>query len=247
MMKRGSITLALLLFIIPALCTPHHHRRDTHGHSIDARAIIHARDPAPDSDEGPDRFLFNNAATIFNSCPYTVYVRSTPGPGCPPSDAGGSTTNPGTIWKETAANCRERNTSLKIYKEDTPQSDGNEPLQIEYGKGNGDGKMWYNLSFINCARNNGTDLSGCVGWDGGIQMKSNGGCQTITCEAKGQCCVTGYCDPDGSQARGPSGLDKLGTQPVVGCTPEDAGTGIGHHTTSFEQLGVAIELCAEQK
>jgi hypothetical protein len=243
MMKSGNIFLALLFFIIPTLCTPHHHRRHTHGHSSDVRATIHARNSAPDSDEGPDRFLFDNAATILNSCSYTVYVRSTPGPGCPPSDAGGSRTNPGTIWHEKAADCGGGNTSLKIYKEDMPQSDENEPLQIEYGKR--DGKMWYNLSYINCVRNNGTDLSGCVGWDGGIQMKSNGACPTITCEAKGQCCVTGYCDPYGLQAKGPDGLGKLNTQPVAACTAEDAG--VGHFTTSFEQLGVAIELCAGQK
>jgi hypothetical protein len=77
--------------------------------------------------------------------------------------------------------------SLKISN--TDQLLGDQQTQFEYTIGNGG--MWYDISFVNCA--NGEDASSCPGHVEGLSMVgSTSSCQSASCAAGSYCPTQAY-------------------------------------------------------
>lgn len=119
-------------------------------------------------------------AILANNCDYDIWV----------SSVGGSHE---TACTRVAANSQytetlySTGTSLKISKTDSIKN--GEQTQFEYTISGG--KIWYDISFVNCAE--GESASNCPGHAEGLSMQgSNSACSAASCEAGSYCPTQAY-------------------------------------------------------
>ncbi|KAF2438608.1 hypothetical protein P171DRAFT_371973 [Karstenula rhodostoma CBS 690.94] len=173
-----------------------------------------------------------NHGSIKNSCNYEVYVDSI---GCG-KGAKQQLIPAGQTWSEPLRSCpAEQGTVVyKVSKADAPSK----PVQFEVGLSIEPGmenSVWYDISFLDCMRPNTTDLSGCPGWEGGVQcVPGKQGCQVFVCGAGEYCDGSTYTVPEfgiivSGKYRNDDWRVKAGS-PVTSC--------------ATRQEGIAFELCA---
>ncbi|KAL5381137.1 hypothetical protein DPSP01_007391 [Paraphaeosphaeria sporulosa] len=186
--------------------------------------------------KAPDNFhqltTTANHGSIKNSCNYEVYVDSM---GCG-KGAQHQIIPAGQTWSEPLRSCpAEQGTVVyKVTKADAPAK----PIQFEVGLSIEPGmenSVWYDISFLDCMRPNTTDLSGCPGWEGGVQcVPGKQGCQVFVCGAGEYCDGSTYTVPEfgiivSGEYKNDDWRVKAGS-PVTSC--------------ATRQEGIAFELCA---
>ncbi|KAJ4290598.1 hypothetical protein N0V90_010816 [Kalmusia sp. IMI 367209] len=178
--------------------------------------------------EAPDYFhkvtTTPNKGSVKNSCNYDVYIDSV---GCG-EDGKHELIAAGGTWSEDLRSCNEGSVVYKVTKGSAPSK----PVQFEVAVK--DGYIYYDISFLDCMRPNTTDLSGCPGWEGGVQcVPGKKGCAVYVCGPREYCDGSTYTVPefgiikDGPDRNEPDRI-KAGA-PVTSCSSAE---------------GIAFEICA---
>ena len=161
------------------------------------------------------------AASVLNSCPYPVYIKSDGHISCEGSQEV-QLVAPQSVYTEDLRTCKDGGISLKISK--TP--DMQAPMQFEYSVWPDNKMVSYDMSFLSCLKNDHDekDLRACAGQEHGMQTV--GGTQAD------EHCATYFCRPGewcDKQAYVVKEFDYRPGAPVGACTVDK---------------GVAWELCA---
>lgn len=163
-----------------------------------------------------------SSATVINSCVYDIYVSSVGDKSCRPGP--GSTCQliaSNTTYREAIRVCDKSGISLKVSK----TKDMTKPMQFEYTVWEDKKTVSYDISYLDCMteKDGQKDMTGCVGYETGIQAASGTDCPAYKCVGNVVCTKEAYV------------VAEFGYQP---------GAPVGACTVN---QGVAFELCAENR
>ncbi|PZD28837.1 hypothetical protein A1F97_10482 [Pyrenophora tritici-repentis] len=161
-----------------------------------------------------------NSAIIVNSCVHDIYVSSIGDRSCGPS-TNCQLVPSNTTYREAIRVCDKSGISLKVSKTE----DMTKPMQFEYTVWDDKKTVSYDISYLDCMveKDGQKDMTGCVGYETGIQAKSGDDCPTYKCVGNVVCAKDAYVVAEfGYQAGAPVGACNVNS-------------------------GVAFELCAENR
>ncbi|KAE8853186.1 hypothetical protein PTNB73_02495 [Pyrenophora teres f. teres] len=161
-----------------------------------------------------------NSAIVVNSCLHDIYVSSIGDKSCGPG-TNCQLVPSNTTYREAIRVCDKSGISLKVSKTE----DMTKPMQFEYTVWDDKKTVSYDISYLDCmAEKDGQkDMTGCVGYETGIQAKSGADCPTYKCVGNVVCAKQAYVVAE---------FDYQPGAPVGACNVNS---------------GVAFELCAESR
>ena len=161
-----------------------------------------------------------NSAIIVNSCMHDIYVSSIGDKSCGPG-ATCQLVPSNATYREAIRVCDKSGISLKVSKTE----DMTNPMQFEYTVWDDKRTVSYDISYLDCMskKDDQKNMTGCVGYDTGIQATSGADCPTYKCVGNVVCAKQAYVVAEFGYQPG---------APVGACTADK---------------GVAFELCAENR